>query len=1062
MKKIRQNLRSLKFRIKDLNFHRRSLQSILSGILLIALPLGGVAEMSQESAASSGATPGSGAASRPEAALVANPKATTDAEGNVISNTRATKFIRRTEQRLVRHRLFPNAEADEALIAQAHGNLTSSDLETFLNGSNEDYFADMDYGITQSANAEGLVKTLTPFFPGITAQEATKRVARGRNLWMVWTGGNDRFWNYLSRATFGGFDLLKTISSQSALVGNRDNRWTYYGLLNEPCFKKPTGPRADRWGLWIDERGTGCQPDPYEDQTRYPGIKVGARGQKASRDGKPFTLDTGSFYGYATGIVGLRLFPNPDFDQRAIGKWDAKRYYEDPTYYNDPNLVRPYRVGMACAFCHAGPNPVLPPKDFENPEWRNITGNVGSQYYWVDRIFVWDQKHSSDNFFYQLLHTARPGTVDTSLVSSDQINNPRTMNAIYNLSARMQAAMKFNDREKLVRNERLNMQFDMMSPTDLPMSSVLRSMVDNKAKTVVTPRVLKDGSDSVGPLGALNRVYINIGLFSEEWMQNFIPMIGGVVGMPITPISLTTLTQRSLYWNATVNQTPDLALYLLAASRPDKLREAPGGDQYLKPLNDPTVVAGKAHFAENCAQCHSSKLPEKAYSFFQSERCMGEGYLTCWNAYSAYVQTPEFKDEMRKIVLAPDFLNDNYLSTDLRVPSNLIDDQLCSPVATNAIAGSVWDNFSADSYKHLPSVGKFTVNFPANDMKKMVSEEITVPAGGRGYMRPPSLASLWSTAPFLVNNSLGFFDERGTVEGRMRSFDDSIQKLLNPELRGQGVRAGEHVMTYTTSFGDSLPGIVDVTTSEAYFKLPRGYLPKRIFDYIQKALGDDRTFAKSMWHHEHSYRPVASHEAPELLARAVIRDPVYVIGQLGASTKVDAALNRAPEIQNEVTKASQIVPMAIAESRAIENEDDASREIATDVAFDYKMDSASLYSDKELGDYILLGPIPAGIPVNMITGMNLEKNPVRLSEAIYGFVKGAVKVRREKLKGQAATDAFMALAGSPMMRVANCKDFVVNRGHYFGSKFSPFNKKSGKPGLNDQERLELVEFLKQM
>ena len=36
-----------------------------------------------------------------------------------------------------------------------------------------------------------------------------------------------------------------------------------------------------------------------------------------------------------------------------------------------------------------------------------------------------------------------------------------------------------------------------------------------------TPRVLKDGADSVGALGALNRVYLNIGLFSEEWLLHF-------------------------------------------------------------------------------------------------------------------------------------------------------------------------------------------------------------------------------------------------------------------------------------------------------------------------------------------------------------------------------------------------------------------------------------------------------------------------------------------------------------------------------------------------------------
>ena len=39
--------------------------------------------------------------------------------------------------------------------------------------------------------------------------------------------------------------------------------------------------------------------------------------------------------------------------------------------------------------------------------------------------------------------------------------------------------------------------------------------------------MLKDGSDSVGALGALNRVYLNIGLFSEEWLLHFNPVIGG-------------------------------------------------------------------------------------------------------------------------------------------------------------------------------------------------------------------------------------------------------------------------------------------------------------------------------------------------------------------------------------------------------------------------------------------------------------------------------------------------------------------------------------------------------
>ena len=56
----------------------------------------------------------------------------------------------------------------------------------------------------------------------------------------------------------------------------------------------------------------------------------------------------------------------------------------------DKDLVRPYRVGMSCAFCHVGPSPVAPPADPENPKWENISSTVGAQYFWIDRIFAWE------------------------------------------------------------------------------------------------------------------------------------------------------------------------------------------------------------------------------------------------------------------------------------------------------------------------------------------------------------------------------------------------------------------------------------------------------------------------------------------------------------------------------------------------------------------------------------------------------------------------------------------------------------------------------------------------
>src|SRR5262249_36901974 len=153
---------------------------------------------------------------------------------------------------------------------------------------------------------------------------------------------------------------------------------------------------ASRYGLWLDTRRTDCPADPFADATKYPGVAVGARGK---------TLPVGSYYGEPTGIVGLRLFPNPDFDEAAARQWAAEKYYNDPDYYLRKDLVRPYRVGMSCAFCHVGPHPLKPPADPEHPRWENLSSTVGAQYFWIDRVFTWEADESS--FIYQLVHTSR-------------------------------------------------------------------------------------------------------------------------------------------------------------------------------------------------------------------------------------------------------------------------------------------------------------------------------------------------------------------------------------------------------------------------------------------------------------------------------------------------------------------------------------------------------------------------------------------------------------------------------------------------------------------------------
>lgn len=767
-----------------------------------------------------------------------------------------------------------------------------------LPAADEDYFKDMDGGVQLSPNE-----------------------VKGRDNWIAWTAGNDRLWDGLTNTSFGALDFLKTLSSHPSFKFGRQNRFRYLGLVNEPCFEKATGPDPQRFGLWLDKRSANCPPDPFENDQKYKGVAAGARGKN---------LPLGSYYGQATGIVGFRLFPNPAFDAAAQAKWDPVRYYTDPAYYKSKDLIRPYRVGMSCGFCHVGPNPINPPADPEAPTWANLSSNVGAQYFWIDRIFSWEADPS--NFIYQVFHTSRPGTLDTSLISTDNINNPRTMNAVYGLGARIDLARRYG-KEMLAGGSANNKQFN-----DYPQTASLSSLFQPPS-TVWAPHVLKDGADSVGALGALNRVYLNIGLFSEEWLLHFNAIVGG---KQTTPIEIAVNRKNSSYWNATEAQTADVALFFLKSTGPHHLKDAPGGATYMTE-SAKDVTRGREVFAERCARCHSSKAPAPPPDA-NPGLCSGPGYLDCWNKYFAWTQTDDFKGKMKPIVLANDFLDNNFLSTDLRVPVTLLETNACSPLATNGIRDNIWDNFTSESYKNLPSVGEITVHHPVTG----AAVQYKMPGGGRGYTRPASLISLWSTAPYLLNNTVGRFVVDPSVKGRMESFQDSIEQMLWPEKREKDAL-----------LGGKIPGKIDRTTTTSFLRVPAGYLPEK----LQGMLG--------FW--------------------------------------------------------GRLFPNLFGE------------------------------------DGIEIGPFPAGMPVNLLTNVNLlpeSNDPAERLRHDKQLLELLIKLKADlgKLSKTASdADATQVLAPlvDPLLALSKCPDFEVNRGHYFGTDLF-----KGEPGLSDADKNALIGFLK--
>src|SRR5262249_16829154 len=148
-------------------------------------------------------------------------------------------------------------------------------------------------------------------------------------------------------------------------------------------------------------------------------------------------------------------------------------------------------------------------------------------------------------------------------------------------------------------------------------------------------------------------------------------------------------------------------------------------------------------------------------------------------------------------------------------------------LATNAIRDNIWDNFSSETYKQLPSVGSIKYYNPYTGEEK----DYPMPGGGRGFTRPASLVSLWSTAPFLLNNTVGTFEPHPSVDGRMKSFNDSIEQMLWPEKRKKD-----------PVLGDRLAGsFIDRTTTRSYLRVAVGYLP----DPLQKLQGPlDRWFPR--------------------------------------------------------------------------------------------------------------------------------------------------------------------------------------------------------------------------
>ena len=88
------------------------------------------------------------------------------------------------------------------------------------------------------------------------------------------------------------------------------------------------------------------------------------------------------------------------------------------------------------------------------------------------------------------------------------------------------------------------------------------------------------------------------------------------------------------------------------------------------------------------------------------------------------------------------FLENNFLSTEIRIPITLVGTNSARAVGTNAMRGQVWDNFSSEDYKNLPAVGDVHFFNPYSNAAVDAwgnNDSYCPPAGGPGYL-PTGLA----------------------------------------------------------------------------------------------------------------------------------------------------------------------------------------------------------------------------------------------------------------------------------------------------------------------------------
>jgi mono/diheme cytochrome c family protein len=561
----------------------------------------------------------------------------------------------------------------------------------------------------------------------------------GREIWFKATAGNARFHTYTFQqritALIDWFGVLRSDA--------RDTRFRTWGLINDPgCCKPgsagcPAKSDEETYGFdWCpgDEAllkfvGKPGYRDPACD---FKDASAAANDPEGHQKGREDSCNLA--FGTSTGALGFRKFPNPRFDAAAwkqingrLGTWEGynRKLSNDPARSDfkvrklaDASVEPPFLIGTACGSCHIAFNPAKPPLDPEHPKWENLSGLIGNQYIRVSEVLISGMPH--DDLLWQVFAHARPGTSDTSAIPNDQVNNAGTINALINIVQRPVFPGEKVNRWRKVASCPAAESVCWCEPGK-PGKCWEKSI---QSETV--HHILKGGGDSIGAVGAIQRVYFNIGSCAEQCWVNHLTDLRQLDpqarNFGQTPFDLGQCRRDCPNFRAIEDRLPNILDFFLTAPEGQardlvearaNQRGAPYAQADLvrdleRDFGPGAVSRGQQVFVANCARCHASgKPPFEAVDFRALDGKSG--------------------------------LRADWLGNDVPIPVSEVGTYRCRSLHSNHVRGHVWEQFANEDYH----------------ARKTVSGILEPHDGGRGYYRNVSLLNLWAHAPFLHNNSVG-------------------------------------------------------------------------------------------------------------------------------------------------------------------------------------------------------------------------------------------------------------------------------------------------------------------